>query len=83
VKLICVKINNGKFSVEEATKVAQKYYGANEAMMKKAKDLIDVCAKKGMVYDNIIIIELDIFLSENSKTVEIHIDIRIYKKLKN
>uniref|UniRef100_A0A2S2NNE2 Uncharacterized protein n=1 Tax=Schizaphis graminum TaxID=13262 RepID=A0A2S2NNE2_SCHGA len=39
-------INKGKFSVEEATKVAQKYYGTNETMMKKAKDLIDVCAKK-------------------------------------
>ncbi|XP_060865146.1 general odorant-binding protein 28a [Metopolophium dirhodum] len=39
-------INKGKFSVEEATKVAQKYYGTNEVMMKKAKDLIDVCAKK-------------------------------------
>lgn len=48
---IYVKINKGKFSVEEATKVAQKYYGTNESMMKKAKDLIDVCAKKGIVYN--------------------------------
>ncbi|XP_025421305.1 general odorant-binding protein 28a [Sipha flava] len=39
-------INKGKFSVEEATKVAQTYYGTNQTMMKKAKDLIDVCAKK-------------------------------------
>ena len=39
-------INKGKFSIEEATKVAQKYYGTNETMMKKAKELIDVCAKK-------------------------------------
>lgn len=47
VYIVCVQINKGKFSVEEATKVAQKYYGTNEAMMKKAQGLIDVCAKKG------------------------------------
>lgn len=42
-----MQINNGKFSVEEASKIAQKYYGTNQTMMKKAKDLIDVCAKRG------------------------------------
>ncbi|VVC29375.1 Pheromone/general odorant binding protein [Cinara cedri] len=39
-------INKGKFSEEEATKIAQTYYGTNETMMKKAKDLIGICSKK-------------------------------------
>lgn len=47
-----MQINNGKFSVEEATKIAQKYYGTNQTMMKKAKDLIDVCANKGDLQSN-------------------------------
>lgn len=47
-----LQINKGKFSEEEATKIAQTYYGTNEAMMKKAKDLISVCSKKGKRNNN-------------------------------
>lgn len=47
-----LQINNGKFSEDEATKIAQTYYGTNESMMKKAKDLIGVCSKKGKRNNN-------------------------------
>ncbi|XP_050442805.1 uncharacterized protein LOC126846938 [Adelges cooleyi] len=39
-------INNGKFSVEGASKVAEKYYGSNQPLMQKAKGIIEACAKK-------------------------------------
>lgn len=56
----CLQINNGKFSEEEATKIAQTYYGTNESMMKKAKDLIGICSKKGKRNNNATVLATEI-----------------------
>ncbi|XP_050548068.1 uncharacterized protein LOC126909674 [Daktulosphaira vitifoliae] len=39
-------INNKKFSIEGASKIAEKYYGSNQQLMQKARGIIETCAKK-------------------------------------